>query len=527
MFSSTSERDDVTPAGAGRDRHDHDEIERENGGLATIRATVGAVHGGVYLGAGSLGPAWAGTEQAVLVLGPPRSGKTSAIVVPTVLGAPGAVVSTSTKPDVLAATAHARGTVGPCLLYDPSGTVEAPCGVQRVRWSPVESCRTWDDALLVARSLVGAARPGHSARDGAAPGDHWTERAESLLAPTLHAAALDGADLATVLSWVDRRNAATALGILDRNGAVRPGDLLAGIAATDPREQSGIWSTASGVLAAYRSEAALATTVAPDFDAGAFCDSSATLYICATGRHQAVAAPLVVGLLTDIRTAAYARSAASAESAPTAGNRPAPVLLALDEVANIAPIPDLPGMVSEGAGQGLLTLACLQDLSQARGRWGSAAEGFLSLFGTTVVLPGIGDVRTLEALSALAGEEEVRTRSVSAPVPGPGGVGAVLSRLVLGPGSRRNESGPTMTTSTVMRRRLPVDVVARGETGMALVVDERNRMGWVGLTPWFATEPWRSVALAPERHPERHPERRTGPQPRTPGAGREVGPGGL
>jgi len=42
-------------------------------------------------------------------------------------------------------------------------------------------------------------------------------------------------------------------------------------------------------------------------------------------------------------------------------------------------------MVSEGAGQGVLTLACLQDLSQARGRWGGAAEGFLSLFGTTVV----------------------------------------------------------------------------------------------------------------------------------------------
>ena len=34
---------------------------------------------------------------------------------------------------------------------------------------------------------------------------------------------------------------------------------------------------------------------------------------------------------------------------------------------------------------------------------------------------------------------------------------------------------------------------------MALVVDERNRMGWVRLTPWFATEPWRSAALGPGR----------------------------
>jgi type IV secretion system protein VirD4 len=502
--------------------------------LADVRATAGAVQGGVYLGAGSVGPAWAGTEQAVLVLGPPRSGKTSSIVVPTVLGAPGAVVSTSTKPDVLQATASARATVGPCLLYDPSGSVEAPPGVRRVRWSPVQSCRSWDNALLVARGLVGAARPGVGARDASAtPGaDHWTERAEALLAPTLHAAALDDADLATVLSWVDRRNAAPALAILDRNGAVRPGDLLAGIAATDPREQSGIWSTASGVLGAYRSEAALATTVAPDFDASGFCDAPSTLYVCATGRHQGVAAPLVVGLLTDIRTAAYARAASLTGGVSTLvgghGARAAPVVLALDEVANIAPIPDLPGMVSEGGGQGLVTLACLQDLSQARGRWGGAAEGFLSLFGTTVVLPGIGDVRTLEALSALAGEEEVLTRAVSTPVERSGRVGAALARVVLGPRAQRGGQAPSVTTSTVMRRRLPVDVVARGETGMALVVDERNRMGWVQLTPWFATEPWRSAALEPGPGVGHDANRAVpGPKIPAPGPGLDLGLGGL
>jgi len=68
--------------------------------------------------------------------------------------------------------------------------------------------------------------------------------------------------------------------------------------------------------------------------------------------------------------------------------------------------------------------------------------------------------------------------------------------------------------------------VARGETGMALVVDERNRMGWVALTPWFATEPWRSAALG--RGAERHPDR-TGPHlpARAPQVGRDVGLGGL
>jgi hypothetical protein len=404
-------------------------------------------------------------------------------------------------------------------LYDPSGTVEIPAGVQPVRWSPVTSCRRWDDAMLVARSLVGSARPASGLNDRLAPGaDHWTERAEALLAPVLHAAALDGADLTTVLSWVDRRQAGRALQILDDRGVGVAGDLLAGIAATDPREQSGIWSTASGVLGAYRSAAALATTVAPDFDAPAFCDSAATLFVCATGRHQALAAPLVVGLLTDIRAAAYARCAERADAVAThsagASSGQPPVVLALDEAANIAPVPDLPAMVSEGGSQGVVSLVCLQDLSQARGRWGGAAEGFLSLFGTTVVLPGIGDVRTLDALCALAGEEEVVTRSVSAPAPRATGLGAVVARLALGRPGRGVDAQPTMTASTVLRRRLPVDVIARGHPGMALVVDERNRMGWIGLTPWFAAEPWRTMTLGHDRGIE--PGRQ---------AGRGLGPG--
>ncbi len=460
----------------------------------------------LYLGAGRHGPLWAGPEQAVLVLGPPRSGKTSAVVVPTVLGADGAVVSTSTKPDVLSITAEARRRRGPCLLFDPSGSVPLPTGVERIRWSPVSGCARWDGALLRAQAMVAATR----ARPGQADAsDHWSERAQALLAPLLHAAAMSGEELPTVLGWIDRRQTAPALRVLDDAASSVAGDVLAGIAATDMREQSAIWSTASGVLAAYRSEAALATTVAPDFDAAAFCDSAATLYICATGRHQALTAPLVVGLLADVRAAAYeARGQAvlhAVRQAPAPA--PAPVVLALDEVANIAPVPDLPAMVSEGGGQGVLTMACLQDLSQARVRWGEAADGFLSLFGTTVVLPGIGDVRTLEAISSLAGEEEVPTTSLSQPVAATGGGAGVLARRLLAAGAGRRFGAdppgrPTITTSLQRRPRLPVDELGRGRPGFAVVVDERNRVGWVRLTPWFAHEPWRSMAVDRGRHPE-------------------------
>jgi len=463
--------------------------------MGAIRGASRTAGYGLYLGAGKFGPLWAPPEQSVLVLGPPRSGKTTALVVPSVLSAPGAVVSTSTKPDVLLSTVEARLSSGPCLIYDPSGTVAAPPGAQAARWSPVTKCKQWDGALVVAQRLVTSVRPaGLGTRvEGF---DHWTERAQTLLAPLLHAAAIDEVEMASLLRWVDRRESSHAMAILERSGSEAPADQLAGIAVTETRELSSIWSTASGVLGAYRRPAALATTVAPNFDARSFCDSGGTLYICATGSHQALAAPLVVSLLSEIRDAAYARAAGRsiplhADRVP-ASQRCPPLVLALDEVANIAPLPDLPSMVSEGGGQGVVTLACLQDLSQARARWGQKADGFLSLFGTTVLLPGIGDVRTLETFSMLAGEREIQTRSVSLPdaFDRESFARSVVTRLVHGPGSRRVDRTPTVTVSAVRRRRLPPDVAARGEPGTALIVDERNRVSRIRLTRCFESRPW-------------------------------------
>ncbi len=75
----------------------------------------------------------------------------------------------------------------------------------------------------------------------------------------------------------------------------------------------------------------------------------------------------------------------------------------LDELANIV-IPDLPALVSEGGGQGLHVLACLQDLSQARVRWGDAAADRAAVaVSDQAQFSGISDPRTLEALSLLAG----------------------------------------------------------------------------------------------------------------------------
>ncbi len=436
--------------------------------LAYVRARSAAAGHAIYLGMGTGGWVWTRPQQAVLVLGPPRSGKTFSIVIPNVLAANGAVLSTSIKADVLDATAVARGRVGQCWLFDPSGEVTVPQGVKPLHWSPIAACRRWDPAVVAARAMVGAARPA----TGMTEASHWTERAEAMLAPLLHAAALDDLTMADVMTWVNRRAPLAAARILESNGSGLAAEVLDGVLATEERERSGIWSTAAGVLAAYRSEAALATTAEVNFDPAAFVDSGDTVYVCATGRQQSLVAPLVVSLIEEVRGAAYAR----AKVDPSV-SRP-PVVLALDEVANIAPLGDLPAIVSEGGGQGLTTLACLQDLSQARHRWGAQADGFLSLFGAKVLLPGIGDTRTLEAVSALAGDHDVKVRSDSSP-----------------PWWARNRGRARTTTwSTRRQRRLPADAVARGRPGMALAIEGSGAPAWVELTPSFAAKPWSELS---------------------------------
>ncbi|HZT66781.1 MAG TPA: type IV secretory system conjugative DNA transfer family protein [Acidimicrobiales bacterium] len=440
------------------------------------RTATGGSGRRLYVGAGDQGFVLTEPETALLVLGPPRSGKTSAVVVPNVLAAEGPVVSTSTKPDVLAATWRARRKVGRCWVFDPTGSAKLgqfEGGVTELRWSPVTAAHDWDRAVSTARAMVGAARPSPTPAE-----QHWTERAGALLAPLLHAAALTGGSVSDLATWVDRHDLRPALdGLRAAPGSSpRAVDLIEGIARTDEREASSIWSTASGVLAAYRSGAALASATRPNFDADHFVGTADTVYVCAPASEQATVGTLVAGLLEAVRDARY-RLEAEAAGGPA-------VVLALDEAANIAPLPELPSVVSEGGGQGVLTLACFQDLSQARWRWGRRAEGFLTLFGAKLVLPGVSDPATLDALSTVAGDEEVDIRSRTSA------------------GWRRPGS---TTWSTRSQRRLPPDVVRRGRPGSALLVEGAAEPAWVRLTPWHREPVWADLAAGGSSRDRSHP----------------------
>jgi type IV secretory pathway TraG/TraD family ATPase VirD4 len=283
----------------------------------------------------------------------------------------------------------------------------------------------------------------------------------------------------TVVHWVLANDLGAARATLGGHGALMAAAVLGGLAATEQREMSAIWSTASGVLAAYRSDAALREAEDPNFDPTAFPSSGDTVYVCAPARYQALVAPIIVAFMEQVRAATYRLSAA--------GSLALPVTLVLDEVANIAPLPDLPAMVSEGGGQGLLTMVCLQDLAQARHRWGEQAAGFPTLFATKLILPGVADLETLELVSRLAGEIDMPHSSTArGPWWGPG------------------HGAQTVSWGTQRQARLPVDVIRQLPPHSGIVISSNEPVATVALPPWWAAPVLReprdaTVVIRPQR----------------------------
>jgi type IV secretion system protein VirD4 len=437
-----------------------------------VRDHVQRLGGGAFLGFAP-GGSWvtADPEHALMVLGPPRSGKTSAVVIPAMLGAPGAAVSTATKRDVLDATWRSRSDIGQVWLFDPTGEDgQIPPEIRRLSWSPVSAASTWDAALLTARAMAASTSPGA----GTTNEGHWRERSTALLAPLLFAANLGERPITDVLCWVLRQDLGPAGLTLEDHDMQVANDVLVGIAKTDGRERSSIFSATAGVLAAYNADATRRSAASTNFDPKRFVASRDTVYVTAPAHKQALSAPLVVGLLEQIRHAAYARAAGQ--------NLGPPVFLCLDEVANIAPIHDLPALVSEAGGQRLHVMACLQDLSQARARWGdAAADGFLSLFQTKLILSGIADSRTLEAISLALGEYDRRLVSYS--------VGRSYSEKLLPTPGTKSES---VTYQTQRQRTLAPGDIARLPDGNGLLLRGTD-WGLLRLAPWYRTEPWATV----------------------------------
>ena len=262
-------------------------------------------------------------------------------------------------------------------------------------------------------------------------------------------------------------------------------DVLVGIAQTEGRERSSIYSATAGVLAAYRSDAARASAAEPNFDAARFVDSQDTVYVCAPAHKQALCAPLVVGLLEEIRHATYARHAAGR------ADRRRPVFFCLDEVANIAPIHDLPALVSEAGGQGLHVLVCLQDLSQVRSRWGDHARRGLPVAVSDQARPA-RDRRQPHA----RGDQSRPWANTTATWSPTTIAASVKAGWFGGPGSESSSA----SYQTVRQRTLSPGEVSQIPRGRGLLLSAHG-WGLLRLAPWYATAPWRDIAFADDPRP--------------------------
>ena len=367
-------------------------------------ATPGDV--GYLLGSSKGGQVWATVEDSILLIGPPRSGKGLHIVINAILDAPGAVITTSTRPDNLTATLRARARKGPVAVFDPQQLAPGlPAGL---RWSPVRGCQDPLTAMIRAKGLATATGFG-----GVQDAGFWEGKTTAAIQALLHAAALDGRDAKTRYQWaLNPTLAADAVRVLSSHPGAADGwaESLDAMVQADPRTRDSIWQGVSLALAALADPRVLdAVSPAPgeEFDPERFLRDGGTLFLLATGAGAGASSALVAAFIEDLVEAARKIAARS----PGARMDP-PLLLALDEIGNLAPLPSLPTLMAEGGGTGITTPPVLQSLAQAREKWGeNNANAIWDASIVKVILGGASNSRDLQDLSTLIGERDESTDS--------------------------------------------------------------------------------------------------------------------
>ncbi|MET0860353.1 MAG: TraM recognition domain-containing protein [Microbacterium sp.] len=353
---------------------------------------------------------WASVEDSILVIGPPRSGKGAHIVINAILDSPGPVVTTSTRPDNLTATFRTRQKAGPVAVFDPQQL--APGVPAGVRWSPIRGCENPLTAMIRAAGLAAGTGLAAGGVDG---GGFWEAKTRTALQALLHAAALDRRPPAELFRWtLDPATAHDAVSILlsSPTAATGWGDSLQAMLEADPRTRDSIWQGVSlslGALADPRVLDAVSPGEGERFDPEEFLRSKGTLYLLATGAGSNNSAALVSAFVEDLveTTRRIAARSAGARIDP-------PLLLALDEIGNLAPLPSLPNLMAEGGGTGITTMPVLQSLAQARTKWSDNAAGTIwdsSI--VKIVLGGASNSRDLHDLSTLIGERDESTDSTT------------------------------------------------------------------------------------------------------------------
>ncbi|MGI5185520.1 type IV secretory system conjugative DNA transfer family protein [Dactylosporangium sp. CA-152071] len=327
-------------------------------------------------------------------------GKTSRCVIPRVLDARGAVISTSTRLDVAAVTYARRAGIGPTHVFEPQGEIPL-AGIERLRWSPIEGAEDQIVAMLRASGFASGSGVGS---DSVENGKYFQDQAASLIRGLLHAAALDGnATMVDVLAWSQNPSDARPERILRHHGVHSWADRLARHRETTGRARDTIQSVMSGALDAFNDPRVLAACSPPrgsQFDTLTWLAQSGTIYLVGTRDAQALIAPLLGAVTEDLLYQAK-RAALTAS-----GGRIEPTLyLVGDEIANVAPIQSLPSLMTEGGGSGIAIDLFMQNKQQPLERWGDKAGRAINASANCeLVIGGSSDVQGLKDAQSLAGQ---------------------------------------------------------------------------------------------------------------------------
>lgn len=399
--------------------------------------------------------------HSVLVVGPTQSGKTTAVAVPAILRWPGPVVAASVKADLARDTVGWRARLGGAWVFDPAG-VAGPdvgrAGARPAAWTPVDAATTWAGARRVAGALVEAARAGDAPMTD---GDFWYGSAAKLLAPLLHAAAVDGAGVEEVVRWLDEQDEVAPTAALVAAGATRALQAARACWGRDDRQRSGVYATAESVIEAYAEPPPDGDRAggggAPRFDPAELVAGPHTLYVCAPAHHQRRLRPLFAALVAEVLQAAMDRS--------ERGGRPLdpPLLVVVDEAANVAPVADLDVIAATAASHGIQLVTVWQDLAQVTARYGASAGTVVNNHRAKLFLSGIADPGTLDHASTLAGEVQRLQRSTTV-----------------------DPYGQRSTAEAPQRERLvPPDALRRLPPGWGVLVSGHHQPCRLRLLPWY------------------------------------------
>ena len=274
-----------------------------------------------------------------------------------------ALVITS-DPSLWAETKDARAKLGPVLVYDPGHLCDTPA---RLHWSPAAGCEDADTAAARASALLAPVRP-HALLDAA-----MADTAQTLLRCWLHASAVDGRPFKQVHRWAQGAGAHEAVRTLRTHPKAASG--LAGLlesALTSHPERRDIAQQLTARALSSLSSVHIRDACTPNrtdaVSLGSFAAEGGTLYVVGEAiedpRSRPGAMPLLTALASSVVEHGRRMAARSSD-----GRLDPPMSLVLDDVAAVAPLPQVPDLLATGHDRGLPTLATLRSREQGRDRW--------------------------------------------------------------------------------------------------------------------------------------------------------------